>query len=100
MAWLLGQFGKKRGQALKVYRRFVHEGVNRESVWKDLKHQILLGDESFVGRVQGMEPSAPLDEIPKRQRRSAEKTLGAYQNACPDRDETTWPGPICLVLTA
>jgi putative transposase len=85
--WLLGQFGKKRGKAIEAYRRFVQDGVKQESVWKDLKHQILLGDESFVRRLQKRRPTQTLDEIPKRQRRSMEKPLGAYQKANPDRYE-------------
>ena len=85
--WLLSQFGKNRRQAVETYRQFVREGISRDSVWKDLKHQLLLGDQSFVSRFAGMKPSEALDEIPKRQRRSMEKTLEEYHQACPDRDE-------------
>jgi putative transposase len=85
--WLLGQFGKKRGNAIEVYRRFVQDGIKQESIWKDLKHQILLGDDSFVGRLQRKKPAKALEEIPKRQRRSLGKSLEAYQKAYPDRDK-------------
>jgi putative transposase len=79
--------GKTRGKPIEASRRFVQEGIKRESIWKDLKHQILLGDESFISRLQMKKPAKTLDEIPKRQRRSMEKTLGEYQKTYPDRDE-------------
>lgn len=84
---LLVQFHSRRRQAIKIYQQFVQEGIGKGSVWNDLKHQLLLGDEAFVLRFRGMKPSGDLDEIPMRQRRPMKKTLEAYRKACPNRDE-------------
>ena len=49
--WILGQFANERTQAQQEYVAFVDTGVTNASVWKDLRHQIFLGDEfveSFV----------------------------------------------------
>ena len=63
---LLAHFGKRRAEARRRYRQFVAEGIGRESVWKNLRQQIYLGDEKFVermqqqARMQGDELSIPL----------------------------------------
>jgi len=46
--WLLGQFGDERAQAQAGYAAFVVEGIGQPSIWKGLRHQILLGSERFV----------------------------------------------------
>jgi REP element-mobilizing transposase RayT len=77
--WILAQFGTKRSGATKQYRRFVLEGIGKESIWSDVKGQILLGKEDFlnefIGYVKGYED---IREIPKSQRllnRPALRTL-------------------------
>jgi REP element-mobilizing transposase RayT len=67
--WILAQFGTKQSGATKQYRRFVLEGIGKESIWTDVKGQILLGKEDFlnefIGYVKGFED---IREIPKSQR--------------------------------
>jgi REP element-mobilizing transposase RayT len=67
--WILAQFGTKQSGATKQYRRFVLEGIGKESIWTDVKGQILLGKEDFlnefIGYVKGYED---IREIPKSQR--------------------------------
>jgi REP element-mobilizing transposase RayT len=77
--WILAQFGTKRSGATKGYRHFVLEGIGKESIWTDVKGQILLGKEDFlnefIGYVKGYED---IREIPKSQRllyRPALRTL-------------------------
>ena len=45
---LLAEFGKRRVGARRKYQQFVEEGMSAESIWKDLKGQIYLGDDDFV----------------------------------------------------
>jgi REP element-mobilizing transposase RayT len=67
--WVLRQFGKERQHAAIYYRRFVREGIDRPSIWEDVRAQVLLGGEDFVeklkGYVKGYEEMA---EIPRSQR--------------------------------
>lgn len=45
---VLGQFSRARAKALREYRQFVSWGINKETIWTDVKSQILLGDADFV----------------------------------------------------
>jgi REP element-mobilizing transposase RayT len=67
---LLAHFGRNRGVARRRYERFVEDGVGAESVWRDLKRQIYLGDAPFVERMQAKLDSEAEDvNIPRVQRR-------------------------------
>ena len=48
---ILKQFGKHREQARKSYKEFVMSGIGSESIWKGVKGQSLLGEESFVKKL-------------------------------------------------
>jgi REP-associated tyrosine transposase len=50
---ILGEFGRSRIWARRKYQQFVEEGVGQETIWKELKGQIYLGDEDFVDEMQG-----------------------------------------------
>ena len=67
--WILGQFTEKRRAAEKKYREFVNAGIGRESIWKEVRGQSILGKEDFVdsliGVVKGHED---IQEIPRSQR--------------------------------
>ena len=63
--WLLSAFGRRRGLAMEAYRRFVSEGRNQPSPWRDLRQQVYLGDDAFVEDMQAkIKADASLDEIP------------------------------------
>ncbi len=67
--WVLKQFSDKRDEAIKRYREFVFAGIGKESIWKALKAQILLGDDEFVERFEEVvKKKAEIKEIPKSQR--------------------------------
>jgi putative transposase len=86
--WLLGAFADTREQAVAGYRRFVEEGIGTPGPWSALKNQVFLGSEPFVERLQGMiDPTCPLQEIPRRQRRPVAKPLGYYSARYADRDQ-------------
>ncbi|MBI3372546.1 MAG: transposase [Betaproteobacteria bacterium] len=46
--WLLEQFGNGQASAQNLYRQFVLDGYDRTSPWRDLRGQLLLGNESFA----------------------------------------------------
>lgn len=75
--WLLSQFGTQRKFAMKRYRQFVMDGVQRErAIWSNLKGQIYLGDETFVSTVQKRIGKEQDDlNIPKKQKRPIAKPL-------------------------
>ena len=67
--WVLRQFGSKREKAQREYRAYVRCSMERESIWKGVKGQAILGEDDFVdsfshyfGRHQDVA------EIPKSQR--------------------------------
>jgi REP element-mobilizing transposase RayT len=86
--WLLRAFAETRDDSVVRYRRFVAEGIGAAGPWMELKgHQISLGSEPFVSRMQALiDPKRPLQEIPKRQRRAQPKPLDEYVSRYPDRD--------------
>lgn len=52
--WLLSQFGGSRKVAIDNYINFVREGIGLAPIWKSLKRQVFLGDDTFITNVQGM----------------------------------------------
>ena len=74
--WVLSQFGRRRAEAQKAYRRYVLEGLQGKSPWERLKGQILLGTEDFLARLR--EPLRGKDllrEVPRGQRYVARPAL-------------------------
>jgi len=78
--WILGQFAAQRARAIAKYREFVRAGVGGPRLWEgNLRNQIYLGSEAFVGRMQKrIEPAKNLQEIPRAQRRAPGKPLTDY----------------------
>lgn len=67
--WVLGQFSRTRSKAIKEYRQFVSWGINKETIWSDVKGQILLGDDEFiVSHADHLHKRHHIPEIPKSQR--------------------------------
>jgi len=84
---LLGQFGKRRFRVRK-YRQFVEEGMGGESIWKDLKGQIYLGDDDFIEQMRGKLGERDEDvNIPLVQQRSPAPMLSAIRRRHSNRDE-------------
>lgn len=74
--WVLGQFGRKRAEAVRKYRRYVLEGVGEKSPWESLKGQILLGKDEFVGRLKEfLHGKENVLEVPRVQRFLARPSL-------------------------
>jgi putative transposase len=85
---LLAEFGKRRAGARQKYQQFIEEGMSAESIWKDLKGQIYLGDEDFVEQMRGK--LGERDEevnIPKVQQRAPAPKLSAIRRQHKTRDD-------------
>jgi len=66
---ILGMFAETKGSAQVLYRDFVTGGVDKESPWKGLKGQILLGGERFVEKFkEQLVNKKGREEIPREQR--------------------------------
>jgi len=80
--WILHQFGGAREKAKREYRRFVREGMRRESLWGEVKAQSILGTEGFVERlIDYLRGHKDIPEIPKTQRYLNRPGLGELFSA-------------------
>ena len=73
---LLAQFSGIRREAIKIYKQFVLNGIGESGIWNNLSHQIYLGNDHFVKKMQ--EKSEELSSIvgvPKAQKRKPAKSL-------------------------
>jgi putative transposase len=52
--WVLAQFAPDRTQAQEMYRTFVREGIGKTNPWGKVSGQVVLGEEGFVERMQGL----------------------------------------------
>ena len=85
---LLGEFGKSRFWARRKYQQFVEEGMSAESIWKDLKGQIYLGDDDFVEQMRGKLGERDEDvNIPLVQQRATAPMLSAIRRRYSNRDD-------------
>jgi len=86
---LLARFGPGRALARRRYARFVADGIGADSVWKDVRGQIYLGDERFVQRMQARLDRKVGDDInvPRAQRRGPAPALVRIAAAHKDRDQ-------------
>src|SRR3989304_3154468 len=67
--WILGQFSGARAKAEKEYRQFVKWGIDKETIWNEVKGQTILGEDDFVGSlVEHLKRNKDIPEIPKTQR--------------------------------
>jgi len=85
---LLAEFGNRRAGARRKYQEFVAEGMGAESIWKDLKGQIYLGDDDFVQQMREKLGERAEDvNIPRVQQRGAAPTLSAIRRQYKHRDD-------------
>ncbi|MCP4406989.1 MAG: transposase [Gammaproteobacteria bacterium] len=85
--WLLRQFGGQRQEAVLAYRRYVMEGKGVSSPLEQTRHQLLLGDDSFVAQHRQQNQNENLRELSKAHRRSLVLSLDGYRNRSRNRDE-------------
>ncbi|MRX06332.1 hypothetical protein GJ697_00620 [Pseudoduganella sp. FT25W] len=85
--WLLGYFGANRTEAIGAYKRFVAVGVGADSPIKNIRHQLLLGDDAFVTTYRSARSVDLLNEVPREHRRALALSLAECQAKFADRDE-------------
>ncbi len=74
--WLLSQFGERKRVAMEGYKRFVMEGIGKESPWETLKGQIFWGTDEFIEQLRGLlKEKESIKEAPKAQRYVARPLL-------------------------
>ena len=74
--WILSQFGGRKRVAREKYKKFVMEGIDKESPWETLKGQIFWGTEEFIKNLSGfLKKKENIKEVPKLQRYVARPPL-------------------------
>ena len=67
--WILSQFDGRKRVAMEKYKRFVMEGIDKESPWETLKGQIFYGTEEFIKQLSGLlDEKGNIKEVPRLQR--------------------------------
>lgn len=85
--WLLGQFGGPGATACAAYQRFVAAGVGAASPLRQVRHQLMLGDEEFIARFLQSPAAAELTAVNRAQRRATALALEDYAAQHQDRDQ-------------
>jgi putative transposase len=79
--WILSQFDGRRRVAMEKYRRFVMEGIDKESPWERLKGQIFYGTDEFIKGLSGLlDEKGKIKEVPRLQRYAARPSLSELFN--------------------
>ena len=86
--WILNQFGGSRRKAVLAYEQFVLEGIGLSNPLEQTRHQLLLGDDSFVDKHRNGEKDKNLRELSKAHRRSLVLSLEQYAEQGKSRDES------------
>jgi putative transposase len=74
--WILEQYGRSRKSATTAFRRYVEKGVGGEFPDEDVQAGLVLGNERYIGKIQGLiEKKREEAEIPRKQRRAAQEVL-------------------------
>jgi len=77
--WVLSQFGGQKKGAIEKYKRFVIEGMGKESPWETLRGQIFWGTDEFIKQLRGLlDEKEKIKEVPRVQRYVARPTLGEF----------------------
>ena len=88
--WVLSQFGGRKRVAREKYRRFVMEGIDKESPWETLKGQIFLGTDEFIKQLSGLlDEKESIKEVPRVQRYVARPPLRELFKGKNGKDRTT-----------
>lgn len=85
--FLWSHFGSTQGTAVAAYRQFVESGTGRSSPLATVRHQVILGDDAFAERFNGLRVPEALREVPKAQRRPIAGELESFATRYPERRE-------------
>ena len=84
---LLRQFAKSRKTAIQRYHQYLLEGKSLTSPLKDVRHQLFLGDDSFVNKYHEEKTPDELREVSMAHKRSLAQPLSEYQKLYGERNE-------------
>lgn len=74
--WILGQYGDRKKSAAERFKKYVESGRGGEYPWEELQAGVILGDEGFLGKIQGLiEKKRKFTEIPRGQREASQASL-------------------------
>ena len=74
--WILSQFGGRKRVSMERYRRFVMEGIGKESPWETLKGQIFWATDEFIKQLSSLlDEKEKIKEVPRLQRYVARPPL-------------------------
>lgn len=86
--WILGQFSSTRAMAQKEYSRFVKMGIGKDSIWRQVKGQALLGEDDFSDSLaEHLKRHEDIPEISKSQRYAGRPALEVILNEGVLRDK-------------
>ena len=85
--WLLSLFAKQRKQAREKYSQFIMQGKGLVSPLDATRHQLILGDDSFVDQFRQENGTESLPEHSKAQKRVMTISLPEYANRYDSRNE-------------
>jgi putative transposase len=89
--WILSQFNGRKRAAMERYRRFVMEGIDKESPWETLKGQIFYGTDEFINQLSGLlDEKRDTKEVPRLQRYAARPLLNELFKDRNVKDETIY----------
>jgi REP element-mobilizing transposase RayT len=84
-AWILSQFGAREGAAQGKYKKFVREGMEKDSIWAQVKGQMMLGEDAFTERFKNyLKGHEAIKEIPRSQRFLNRPSLAQHFSNCRD----------------
>lgn len=67
--WIREQFGSNKALSVHAYEEFVKAGIGQESIWNNLRGQLVLGDDIFVEALEEcLKENRNGGEIPRGQR--------------------------------
>lgn len=87
--WVLSQFGGRKGAAIEKYKRFVMEGMGKESPWETLRGQIFWGTDEFIKQLRRLlDEKESIKEVPRAQRYVARPPLGEIIKRKTEKEKT------------
>ena len=85
--WILSQFGKQRKTSRIKYNEFIMQGKCVPSPLANTRHQLILGEDTFVEQFRDTKSVDQLRDTSKAQKRSQAMPLAAYQTHYQTRNE-------------
>jgi REP element-mobilizing transposase RayT len=74
--WILSQFSFRKGEARRLYKEFVHDGIGMGSPMDKVRHHVFLGGDTFIElSLNGQSSNELIYDVPRDQRLAARPSL-------------------------